>query len=79
MKHIDDVLSSPYERDYVTVPSSKEVLPTFETTAEFNAHIVSLEQDMRQAAANLEFERAAGLRDQIKQLRNHELGLGNRV
>jgi len=79
VKHIDDVLSSPYERDYVTVPSSKEVLPTFETTAEFNAHIVSLEQDMRQAAANLEFERAAGLRDQIKQLRNHELGLGNRV
>ena len=34
---------------------------------------------MRQAAANLEFVRAAGLRDQIKQLRNHELGLGKRV
>jgi excinuclease ABC subunit B len=79
VKQIDDVLSSPYERDYVTVPSSKEVFPTFETTAEFNAHIVSLEQDMRQAAANLEFERAAGLRDRIKQLRSRELGLDNRV
>jgi len=79
VKQIDDILSSPYERDYVTVPSSKEVLPTFQTTAELNAHIVSLEQDMRQAAANLEFERAAGLRDQIKQLRSHEIGLGNRV
>jgi len=79
VKQIDDVLSSPYERDYVTVPSSKEVFPTFETTAEFNAHIVNLEQDMRQAAANLEFERAAGLRDRIKQLRSRELGLDNRV
>lgn len=79
VKQIDDILSSPYERDYVTVPSSKEVLPTFQTTAELSEHIVSLEQDMRQAAANLEFERATGLRDQIKQLRSHELGLGNRV
>ena len=79
VKQIDDVLSSPYERDYVTVPSSNEVLPTFQTTAELSEHIVSLEQDMRQAAANLEFERATGLRDQIKQLRSHELGLGNRV
>ncbi len=79
VKQIDDILSSPYERDYVTVPSSNEVLPTFQTTAELSEHIVSLEQDMRQAAANLEFERATGLRDQIKQLRSHELGLGNRV
>jgi excinuclease ABC subunit B len=79
VKQIDNILSSPYERDYVTVPSSKEVLPIFQTTTELSAHIVSLEQDMRQAAANLEFERAAGLRDQIKQLRSRELGLDNRV
>jgi excinuclease UvrABC helicase subunit UvrB len=30
---------------------------------------------MRQAAANLDFEKAASLRDNIKRLRNPELGL----
>jgi excinuclease UvrABC nuclease subunit len=31
---------------------------------------------MKSAAANLDFERAAGLRDQLKMLRSRELGLG---
>ena len=38
--------------------------------------IDSLEKDMREAAANLEFEEAARLRDEVKKLREQEIGLG---
>ena len=75
VKEIDDVLSSLYERDYVTVPLAKETSPVFRTRQEFRDHIAGLERDMRDAARNLEFERAAGLRDQVKTLRERDLGL----
>jgi excinuclease ABC subunit B len=38
--------------------------------------IDELEKDMREAAANLEFEEAARLRDEVKKLRDKEIGLG---
>jgi excinuclease ABC subunit B len=38
--------------------------------------IDTLEKDMREAAANLEFEEAARLRDEVKKLREQEIGLG---
>ena len=49
------------------------------TQAELDAHIASLEKDMRAAAANLDFEKAANLRDEIKRLRNPELGLARQA
>ncbi len=69
VKHIDDVLSSVYERDYVTVPVAPDERAGFRTQAELDAAIVGLEREMRQAAANLEFERAAALRDRVRRLR----------
>jgi excinuclease ABC subunit B len=75
VKEIDDVLSSVYERDYVTVPLVKEPQETFRTQEELDAHAATLETEMRSAAANLEFERAAALRDRIKALRERELGV----
>jgi len=77
VKEIDDLLSSPYERDYVTVPLAKEVSPSFQTRQELRDHIAGLELGMREAAGNLEFERAAGLRDQVKTLRARDLGLAD--
>ena len=76
VKDIDDVLSSVYERDYVTVPLVKEPQETFRTRAELEAHTAELETEMRQAATNLEFERAAQLRDRVKELKQRQLGVG---
>jgi excinuclease ABC subunit B len=69
VKQIDDVLSSVYERDYVTVPVAPDERAAYRTQAELDAAIVALEREMRQAAANLEFERAAALRDRVRRLR----------
>jgi excinuclease ABC subunit B len=77
VKSIDDVLTSIYERDYMGVPEKAEKgRPVFRTQAELDAHIASLEKDMKAAAANLDFEQAAALRDQIRALRTRDLGLG---
>ena len=74
VKGIDEVLSSVYERDYVTVPVVAERHPTFRTQAELDHHIGAKQEEMRAAAANLEFERAAALRDEIRELRKREIG-----
>ncbi len=75
MKQIDDVMSSVYERDYMTPAVLRDGTETFKTQAELDAHIGSLQEAMRAAATNLDFEKAAALRDDIKRLRNPELGL----
>jgi excinuclease ABC subunit B len=75
IKSIDEVMSSVYERDYVTIPTSPDEAGKFKTQAELDAHIAGLQQQMKAAAVNLEFEKAAGIRDRIKQLKSRELGL----
>jgi excinuclease ABC subunit B len=69
VKRIDEVLSSVYEQDYVTVATSGDERAQFRTEADLQAHIARLTDEMRAAAANLEFERAAALRDRVKALR----------
>jgi excinuclease ABC subunit B len=73
VREIDDVLSSVYERDYMTPASNQR--ETFRTQAELDAEIERLEYEMKAAAANLDFERAASVRDTLKALRTRELGL----
>ena len=75
VRQIDDVMSSVYARDYVMGPAFGESLETFRTQAERDAEIGRLEAEMKSAAANLEFEHAAALRDRLKTLRSRELGL----
>ncbi|MDB5439069.1 MAG: uvrB [Caulobacteraceae bacterium] len=66
---IKEILASPYERDRVTVPvgvaedGKPFVGDNFKTT------LRDLETRMREAAANLEFEEAARLRDEVKRLK----------
>ena len=73
MRQIDDVLSSVYERDYTVGPAVRESRDPFRTQAELDAEIRRLEGEMKAAAANLDFERAALLRDQLNTLRSREL------
>jgi len=73
VRHIDEVFSSVYERDYAT-PAVREREP-FRTQGELDAEIARLELEMKSAAANLDFERAASIRDTLKALRSRELGL----
>jgi excinuclease ABC subunit B len=70
VKEIDDVMSSVYERDYLTVPVLREASEEFATQAELEVHLQSIETEMRAAAGNLEFERAASLRDKLRELRS---------
>jgi excinuclease ABC subunit B len=73
VKSIDEIMTSVYERDYVTV--AVDEADGFRTHGELEAHIHTLQAQMKAAAANLEFEKAAKLRDRIKQLRSKDLGL----
>ncbi|HXI31417.1 MAG TPA: excinuclease ABC subunit UvrB, partial [Vicinamibacterales bacterium] len=75
VRAIDDVMSSVYERDYVTPAATIDGTERFHNQQQLDAHLAGLQEQMRAAAANLDFEKAATLRDQIKRLRNPELGL----
>jgi len=71
-KKISDILSSVFERaDHVTVPVADD-LPHM-VGNNLKTHLAHLEKKMREAAANLEFEEAARLRDEIKKLQAAEL------
>lgn len=72
-KKIGDILNSVYEADYVAVPAVAEPEPFYGSAAELAQHIEQLENQMKEAAANLEFEEAARLRDEIKRLRRQLL------
>jgi excinuclease ABC subunit B len=51
-------------------------IPEFKTQAELDGYIGKLETDMREAAKKFEFEKAARLRDSIKELRDKEFLFG---
>ena len=72
---IDEGMGSVEEHDYMTVPVETDRRVTFRSEAELASHVSRLESEMRAAAANLEFEKAAALRDQLKTLRQPGLAL----
>ncbi|MCI0483135.1 MAG: excinuclease ABC subunit UvrB [candidate division NC10 bacterium] len=75
-KQITDVLASIYERDYYTVPALPEdERMKYVPREEIPALVATLDKQMRQAAKRLEFERAAELRDQIRDLERRMLGI----
>ena len=72
-KNIDDILGTAYEADYVTVPTVAEKEATYLTPERVREKIKDLHQRMIDAAQDLEFEKAARLRDEIKALEKREL------
>jgi len=75
-KSISNVLGSIYEADYVTVPTEIEgkIIPTKEE--DLPVLIAKLTKEMKQAAKNMEFEHAAELRDELKELNKILLEMG---
>ncbi len=63
---IEDIMASPYEADYVTVPKVEEPESAYMTTEQKEAFIKTLTEKMKKAARSLEFEDAAALRDRIR-------------
>jgi len=75
-KAISNVLGSIYEADYMTVPvdTKSRVAPAREE--DLPVLIKNMTAEMKQAAKNLEFEKAAALRDEIKELNKIMLEMG---
>ncbi|TCZ62979.1 excinuclease ABC subunit UvrB [Roseicella aquatilis] len=74
-RQIADVMQSVYEQDYVTVEAVEGDASAQFVGKDLRASIAELEKRMRAAAADLEFEEAARLRDEIKRLEALDLGL----
>ena len=69
---IGDALVGIAEADYVDVTTDTGGVPEFTSQQALDKHIAGMETDMREAAKNFEFEKAAKLRDTIKELRTKE-------
>jgi len=74
IKPVEATLVTAYEADYFKVPLELDQIEEY-SAGNIEATIARLEHEMRAAAKNLEFERAAELRDRIKYLRERELQL----
>jgi excinuclease UvrABC helicase subunit UvrB len=74
VKPVDMALASMIEADYATVPLEETEFEEFQSEEQLREGIVKLEEKMREAARNFEFERAAALRDRVRALKQKDLG-----
>ena len=78
-KGINDILASVYEADYITVPVTLKGREVIASEEELPVMIRKLKEEMKEAAKNLEFEKAAELRDKIKELSSILLEMGEEI
>jgi excinuclease ABC subunit B len=75
VKSVDMQLARIIDADYVTVPSDDTTVGEITTEEQLLKVIAQLEVQMREAAKNFEFERAAALRDRIRTLKQRDVGV----
>jgi excinuclease ABC subunit B len=73
IRGLDDSLATVLKADYADLTEEDATLPEFNSQAELDGYIANLESDMREAAKKFEFEKAANLRDLVKELRTKEV------
>jgi excinuclease ABC subunit B len=73
IKPLDHEMIRIYEGDYYEVPAVAEEAARYSSPEKLNAEIERMEKEMRAAAREFEFEKAAALRDQVKKLKKIEL------
>jgi len=78
-KSIHNILTSVYEADYVTIPVVSEDRKIYFSEDELPVMIKKMKDEMRKAAKNLEFEKAAEIRDKIKELTSIMLEMGDEI
>ncbi|MGA7947247.1 MAG: excinuclease ABC subunit UvrB [Candidatus Sulfotelmatobacter sp.] len=73
VRPLEMTLAGIVAADYMDLTGGEaEGMPEFKSQEELDGYIVKLESDMREAAKRFEFEKAAKLRDTIKELRTKE-------
>ncbi|TYO95860.1 excinuclease ABC subunit B [Geothermobacter ehrlichii] len=75
-KSLRSILEDIAEKDYVELPVAAEEVAAYGDLESLRAEIARLKQEMLAAAADLEFEKAAQLRDRMLELEKLELQLG---
>jgi excinuclease ABC subunit B len=72
MRPVAMSLAGIAEADYVDVAQVADGFPDFKSQEELDTYIAKMEGDMREAAKRFEFEKAAKLRDAVRDLRTKE-------
>ena len=72
IRAVDMSLAQILKAEYADLTDQEESMPEFKNQLELDAYIANLESDMREAARKFEFEKAAKLRDLVKELRTKE-------
>ncbi|QNI35254.1 excinuclease ABC subunit UvrB [Edaphobacter albus] len=68
----DMALAGILKADYADLTEETDEMPEFANQEELDTYIARLETEMREAAKKFEFEKAAKLRDTVKELRTKE-------
>ncbi len=73
LRAADMSLAHVIAADYAELPVEDDGVPEFKSQEQLDAFLAKMEEDMRDAAKKFDFERAAKLRDALKELRTKEI------
>jgi excinuclease ABC subunit B len=76
LRPIDMSLAQILKAEYADMTEQDDTTPEFRSQQELNIFVGKLENEMREAAKKFEFEKAAKLRDRVKELRTKEFLFG---
>src|SRR5580658_5877540 len=74
VKSVDMQLAAIVEADYLTIPADEAPIGEIANEEQLIQVVAQLETQMREAAKNFDFERAATLRDRVRALKQRDLG-----